>query len=116
MKKTKSLGLLRTVMGTALHKPHKLADNGFGIAAFGIALLAGAGLLVAFSWPGPNGTGLNRIFLGKAMVECGLVETVAFTLAGTALTDTRHKSMVPIAALILAGGPLALVIVGLFGD
>jgi hypothetical protein len=103
-------------MGTALHKPHKLAHNGFGIAAFGIALLAGAGLLVAFSWPGPNGTGLNRIFLGKAMVACGLLETVAFTLAGTALTDTRHKSMVPIAALILAGGPLALVIVGLFGD
>jgi hypothetical protein len=103
-------------MGTALGKPHKLAHSGFGIAAFGIALLAGAGLLVAFTWRAPNGVDLDRIFLGKAMVACGLLETMAFTLAGMALTDTRHKSMFPIAALILAGGTLALVIMGLFGD
>jgi hypothetical protein len=104
------------VMGTALHEPHKLSHSGFGIAAFGIALLAGSGLLVAFSWPDPNGLDLNRIFLGKVMVACGLLEASAFTLAGTALTDMRHKTMFPIAALVLAGGTLALVIAGLFGD
>lgn len=100
----------------AVHKTHKLAHSGFGIAAFGIALLAGAGLLVAFSWPATNDANANRIFLGKAMVACGLLETIAFTLAGTALTETRHKPMVPIVALILAGGTLALVLVGLFGN
>ena len=103
-------------MGTPLYKPQRLGHSGFGIAAFGIALLGGAMLLVAFTWRAPNGAELNRIFLGKAMVACGLLETVAFTLAGTALTDTSRKSIFPIAALILAGGPLALVIVGLFGD
>jgi hypothetical protein len=103
-------------MGTAVHKPHKLAHSGFGIAAFGIALLAGAGLLAAFSWPTMHDVNLNRIFLGKAMVACALLETVAFTLAGAALADTRHKPVVPVVALILAGGPLALVVVGLFAN
>jgi hypothetical protein len=103
-------------MGMAVDKPHKLAHSGFGIAAFGIALLAGSGLLVAFNWPTANDVNVNRIFLGKAMVACGLLETVALTLAATALTETRHKPIIPIVALLLAGGPLALVLVGQFGN
>lgn len=105
-----------------MHKPQKLTHGGFGhggfgLAAFGIALVAGAGLLAAFNWPAPHDADLNRIFLGKAMVACALLETVAFTLAGTALTDTRHnRPVVAIMALLLAGGPLALVMVGLFAN
>jgi len=104
------------VTGMALGKPYKSAHSGFGIAAFGIALLAGAGLLVAFNQPEQHDPNVTRIFLGKAMVACGFLETMAFTLAGTALTDTRRKSVFSIAALIVAGGTLAVIIVGLFGD
>ena len=103
-------------MGTALLKPRKSAHSRLGIAAFGIALLAGAGLLAAFSWPPQNDVDLNRIFLGKAMVACGLLETMAFTLAGAALAHSGDKLVFPIAALILTSVPLALVIVGLFAN
>jgi len=103
-------------MEVALGKPQKLGHSGFGIAAFGIALLAGVGLLVAFSRPEQHDPNIGRIFIGKAMVACGFLETMAFTLAGMSLTDTRHKSTFPIAALILAGGTLAVVILALFGD
>ena len=114
-KKTKSLGYLGRMAGTALDKPHKSAHSGLGISAFGIALFAGAGLVVAVILLDPIVARLNQIFLGKVMVACGLLETIAITLAGAALTDTRHKTIFPIAAILLACGPLALVIAGLFG-
>lgn len=100
-----------------MDRPHKLAHSGLGISAFGIALLAGAGLLVAFEALGsdPVALWLNGNFLSKVMVACGLLETVSVTLAGTALADTRYRTTFPIAALLLACGPLALVIASLFG-
>ena len=104
-------------MGTALDRPHKLAHSGLGISAFGIALVAGAGLLVAFISLGqpPEANFQNRDVLGLVMVACGLLETIAIGLAGTALIGARHKTTFSIAALTLACGPLALVIAGLFG-
>ena len=95
-------------------KQRKLAYSGLGIGAFCIALLAGVWLLVAYSRP--EHSDRDRIFLGKAMVACGLLDTMAFTLAGAALAETRHKLAVPVAALILAGVPLCFILVGLFGD
>ena len=97
-----------------MSKQRKLAHSQVGIAAFGIALVALIWLCVAYSRP--EQTDLDRIFLAKAMVACGFLDTMAFTLAGASLADTRHKLAISVAALVTAGVPLCIVIAGLFGD
>lgn len=44
------------------------------------------------------------------MVGCGVLEVVAIGLAMTELFEAKHKTILPIAALILGFGPLALVL------
>jgi hypothetical protein len=91
--------------------PHVRVHSGLGIAAVGLALIAGAGLAAAFSLFGfePLAVLQNQRLLILAMVGSGLLEFVAIALAWTALIDDTQKVTFPVAALLLACGPLCLV-------